>query len=132
MRSFSFKNLDNVVQLMNQGDFVTVVDIKIMYCTVSVNPSHAKLQGIRWELDGEEKYFLDKHLCFGLRCAPFYFILISEFVYNVLSERYCLKVVNYLDDFAAISSSYQEGLFAKSCIVRFLHCEISGFSHIMG
>lgn len=127
-RSFSFKSVDTAVQLLNQGDYVTVVDIKSAYRAVSVNPDHTKLQGLRWDINGEEKYLIDKRLCFGLRCAPFYFFLISEFVYNILTESYNLRVVNYLDDFAAISSSYDEGLFAQNCIVwllRFLGFHIS-------
>lgn len=119
-KNFSFKSVDNVVQKMNEGDYITVVDIKSAYRAVSVNPEHSKLQGLRWEIDGEEKFLQDKRLCFGLRCAPFYFFLISEFVYNILTDRYSLSVVNYLDDFAAISPSYQEGLFAQTCIVNLL------------
>lgn len=87
---------------------------------MSVNPEHAELQGIRWELGGEEKYLLDKRLCFGFRCTPFYFFLISEFVYHILTYRYGLNVVNYLDDFATISSSYDESLFAQNCMVNLL------------
>lgn len=127
-QKFSFKSVDSVVHLMEKGDYVTVVDIKSAYRAVSINPEHTQLQGLRWELDGEEKYIVDKRLCFGLRCAPFYFFLISEFIYNILTDSYNLRVVNYLDDFAAISSSYDEGLFAQNCIVcllRFLGFHIS-------
>lgn len=119
-RSFSFKSVDDVVHVMNEGYFITVVDIKSAYWAVSINPEHSRLQGIRWEIDGKEKFLHDKRLCFGLRCAPFYFFLISEFIYNVLSEKYGLNVINYLDDFAAVSSSFQEGIFAQNCIVKLL------------
>lgn len=85
-----------------------------------MDPEHSKLQGLRWEVDGEEKYLIDKRLCFGLRCAPFYFFLISEFIYNILTNVYNLRVVNYLDDFAAISSDYNEGLVAQNIMVQLL------------
>lgn len=71
-------------------------------------------------MNGEEKYLIDKRLCFGLRCAPFYFFLISEFIFSILTDDYNLRVVNYLDDFAAISSSYEEGLTAQWCMVQLL------------
>lgn len=119
-RSFSFKSVDNVVQLMNQGDYVSIVDTRSVYRAVAVNPEHSQLQGIRWEVDGEDKFLLDRRLCFGLRCAPFYFFLISDFIYNILTDRYGLNVVNYLDDFAAISPTYQEGLFAQNYIINLL------------
>lgn len=93
-KSFSFKSVDNVVEIMKEKDYVTVVDIKSAYRAVSVDPEHSKLQGIHWEIEGEEKYILDRCLCFGLRCAPFYFFLISEFIYNILSNVYgkCCKL----------------------------------------
>lgn len=119
-RNFSFKSVDDVVKVMEKGDYITVVDIKSAYRAVSVDPEHANLQGLRWELDGEEKYIIDKRLCFGLRCAPFYFYLISEFIYNILSDMYGLDIVNYLDDFAAISSSYDKALHAQNCIIFLL------------
>lgn len=78
-RNFSFKSVDDVVNKMNHNDYITVVDIKSAYRAVSIDPEHSKLQGIRWEVDGEEKFLVDKRLCFGLRCAPFYFFLISAY-----------------------------------------------------
>lgn len=84
--------------------YLHIVDIKSAYRSVSVDPDHSKLQGLRWELDDEEKYLINKRLCFGLRCAPFYLFLISEFIYGILTDVYHLRVVNYLDDFAAISA----------------------------
>lgn len=120
MKSFSFKSVDDVVEVMEEGDFISVVDIKSAYKAVSVDPEHADLQALRWEVNGKERYLIDKRLCFGLRCAPYYFYLISEFIYNVLSDRYGITVVNYLDDFAAISRSFDEGLFAQNCIIKLL------------
>lgn len=116
VKSFKFKNVDDVVNMTEEGDYISVVDIKSAYRAVSVNPDHTDLQGIRWQIDGEEKFLEDKRLC----CAPFYFYLISEFIYNVLSDRYGLLIVNYLDDFAAVSRSYDEGLFAQNCMIQLI------------
>lgn len=134
VKNFSFKSVDDVVRVMQEGDYISVVDIKSAYRAVSVDPEHSELQGIRWEVDGEEKYLIDRRLCFGLRCAPYYFFLISEFIYNVLSEVFALNVVNYLDDFAAISSTYDEGLLAQRLIIYLLrylgfHISWSKVSH---
>lgn len=120
VQSFSYKSVDDVVKMVNHGDFITVVDIKSAYRAVSIDPSHVQVQGLRWEIQGEQKFLVDKRLCFGLRCAPYYFNLISEFFFNVLTERYSLRVVNYLDDFAALGASYEECLFAQSTVIYFL------------
>lgn len=110
------------------NNYITVVDIKSAYRAVSINPDHVCLQGLRWNIDGEDKFLVDSRLCFGLRCAPYYFNLISEFIYNVLSERYSLRTVNYLDDFAAVGSSYDECIFAQTVVIsslRYLGFHIS-------
>lgn len=120
IESFSYKSVDDVVSLLSRGDYITVVDIKSAYRAVSINPEHVDMQGLRWEIDGEEEFLVDSRLCFGLRCAPFYFNLISDFVFDVLTQRYGLKVVNYLDDFAAVSSTYDECIFAQSVVISVL------------
>lgn len=109
-----------MVKILNEGDYVTVVDIKSAYRAVSINPEHVDMQGLRWNIGGEEKFLVDRRLCFGLRCAPYYLNLISEFIYNVLVQRYSLKVVNYLDDFAAVGSTYDECLLAQSIVISVL------------
>lgn len=126
--SFKYKSLDDVVDILEEGDFLSVVDIKNAYRSVSINPDHVKFQGIRWELDGQDMYLSDHRLCFGLRCGPYYFNLISNFVYDKLRELYGLRLVNYLDDYITLSQSYKGCVYSQARtihLLRYLGFQIS-------
>lgn len=120
VQKFRYKSVDNVVDLLQPGDYMSVIDIKSAYRSVPINPDHSIYQGLRWRLDGEEKFFIDRRLCFGLKCGPFYFNLLSEFVYNECSSRYDIQMVNYLDDFICVSRSYDECIHAQFSVIQFL------------
>lgn len=99
---------------------MSVIDIKNAYRAVSVNPRHVQYQGLRWSLDGKEIYLLDHRLCFGLRCGPFYFNLISNFIYDRLVDLYGIKLVNYLDDYIVISDSYDACINDQAKVISML------------
>lgn len=94
---FEFTTTDYAQSLFSYGYFAATVDISSAYRSVSVNPQHWSLQGIRWNLDGEENFLLDKRLCFGLKCAPFIFSQLSNFVVCCLHRRVFFGIINYLD-----------------------------------
>lgn len=73
---------------------MSVVDVKSIYRSVPINLEHSRFQDLRRTVDGEEKFFYDRRVCFGLKCGPFYFNHKSEFNFNEVSKR-----VNYFDDF---------------------------------
>ena len=120
LREFKFKSVDDVVCNLNQGDFMSVIDIKAAYRAVPIDPAHRKYMGFKWFLDGQERTYVDNRLCFGLRLGPCYFDEISDFVYNVLREKYNMRLVNYLDDFAVISESYVGCLQEQSRVIEML------------
>lgn len=105
--SVQYKSIDNVVEVMNQYDYMGVMDIKSAYHSVSVNPEHVKYQGLKWILEGESRYLVDHRLCFGLKCGPYYFNLISDFIQTKLNEMYGIRVINYLDDFITMADSME-------------------------
>lgn len=85
-------------------------------------------QGISWEIDGQDMYLSDHRLCFGLRCGPYYFNLISNFVYEILRNRYGVRLVNYLDDYITLSQSYDGCVDSQRLtigILRYLGFQIS-------
>lgn len=118
--SFTYKSIDDVVDLIERDDYLSVVDIKSVYRSVSICPEHVKYQGIRWELDGKEIFLLDHRLCFGLKCGPFYFNMLSNFIYERLVDLYGIKLVNYLDDYVTISDSYDSCVVNQNLVIKIL------------
>lgn len=104
---FSFLTVDYVQSLFFPQCFSTTVDIASAYRSISVNPAHWYLQGIRWQVEGSQKYFMDTRLCFGLKCAPFIFNQISVFLVRCMMRRGFISISNYLDDFLVIDSSFE-------------------------
>ena len=119
LNEFSFKSVDDVVEFMNGSDFMTVIDIKAAYRSVPILESHRKYQGFSWEYMGAKRWFEDNCLCFGLKLGPMYFNYLSMFIFDVLTER-GLKVVNYLDDFIAVSDSLELNVKARDEVVGLL------------
>lgn len=116
--SVKYKSVDNMVGLLNQHDFMGVIDIKSAYRSVSINPEHVTFQGLKWEFEDGVKYLVDHRLCFGLKCGPHYFSLISDFIQEKLVKMYGIRVVNYLDDYITLSDS-EEGCGANQlCVIR--------------
>lgn len=128
VKEFSYKGLDDVSRILNKGDFMTIIDVKSAYRLVPINPSHYTYQGFRWILDGVEYTFVDHRLCFGLRCGPWYFTLISNFIHDILKDEYGVITVNYLDDYIAFGSNEAECLASQSAVIkviRFLGLHVS-------
>lgn len=97
-QTFKYHSSDSVCELMTPSCYMATVDIASAYRTIPVNPEDWKYQGISWLIENEQRYLYDTRLCFGLRCAPFIFTKIAEFIANCMSRR-GHYVVYYIDDF---------------------------------
>ena len=120
IRDFCFKNVSTVTDLLGENDYMTVVDIKSAYRAVPIRPEHRKFQGFKWDLDGNSLWFVDNRMCFGLRLGPMYFNMLSTFVHDVMLNVYNVKIVNYLDDFIAVSENYKKCVHAQDSILKLL------------
>lgn len=78
--NFCYATIDNVIEILQPGMFMASLDISAAYRSVLIHPSQWKYQGISWHIEGQQTYLLDTHLCFGLRCAPYLFTQISNFI----------------------------------------------------
>ena len=119
LEDFSFKNVDYVVEFLEGNEFMTVIDIKAAYRAVPIRAEHRKYQGFSWVYKGVKSWFVENRLCFGLLLGPMYFNYLSTFVYDVLTAR-GLKIVNYLDNFLAVSSDLVACLKAQHELVTFI------------
>ena len=58
-----------------------------------------------WNVNGIEQSYEDNRLCFGLKCAPYIYTQITDFIVRSLNIQGASRVFGYLDDFIVISDS---------------------------
>lgn len=119
-KEFCYATVDNVIELIQPGDFMSSVDISAAYRSILIHPSQWKFQGIAWDFDGDKKFLYDTHGCFGLRCAPYLFTQITNFVLRCLQRRGFTRCLVYLDDFLVLGSSAQECIEAQQMLISIL------------
>ena len=119
-REFTYKSVENVVEILNSGDYMGVIDIKSAYRSVPIRAEHRTYMGFRWEVEGKLRTFVDNRLCFGHRLGPCYFNDISSFIYDVLTVRDNVNIVNYLDDFIVVAPSYEDCASGQTKVVNLL------------
>ena len=117
---FSYNSVDSLAQLISKGDFMGVTDIASAFRSVSIHPDDYKYQGFSWEVGEEKVYYEDYRLCFGLKCAPFKFDLLSQLVVDMARAEGISRIVNYLDDFAIVEDSLEKCKAAQLKLVRIL------------
>lgn len=120
-KAFSYLTIDYVQSLFSRDSCSATVDIASAYRSISVNPSHWNLQGVRWRVGGEDVFLLDTRLCFGLKCAPFIFYQISVFLVRCLMRRVFFCISNYLDDFLFVDFSFERCQYVQRVFTHLLH-----------
>ena len=117
---FSYCTIDEVTMNVTPGCYMATVDIASAYRSVPVHPSDWTYQGISWPLDDKETYLLDTHICFGLRCAPYIFTVISNFIASTMKKLGYQYINNYLDDFIVFGETYEQCQQAQSTLITLL------------
>ena len=82
-KPFSYKSVSTAVEILDQGNFMSLIDLKSAYRTVNVFGPYCTFQGFRWQVGKRSNFFENNRLSFGLRCAPYIFNQISEFIVQV-------------------------------------------------
>lgn len=116
-KEFHYKTLDYVADIILPGDYLSVVDISSAYRTVHIFPAHRTYQGFSWE----DRYYVDNRLAFGLKCAPFIFTCISDFIVRTLGRYGYHRCVNYIDDFLCIGDSYDSCFESQQFLIKLLN-----------
>ena len=106
-QSFNYITIDQVAANVTQGCFMASVDISSAYRSVSVREDQWTYPGIRWPLDEGLIPLWDVRLSYGLRCAPFIFTELSNFIARSMARMGYNCVANYLDDFLVFGDSFE-------------------------
>lgn len=118
--NFTFITIDKISKHLTKNCFMSVLDIKSAYRSVNVFPEHTKFQGFSWRTKNQTKYFTDNCLSFGLKCSPFIFSMLTDFVIRSMRRRGFRNVFGYLDDYIIIGESLQECLFVRQVLIKLL------------
>lgn len=119
-KEFCYTTVDNVIDLIQPGWYMASVDISAAYRSILIHPSQWKYQGVAWPIGGVNRYMYDTHICFGLRCAPYLFTQVSNFVLRCLHRRGFTSSLVYLDDFLVLGRDRQECSDAQITLIGIL------------
>ena len=118
--SFSYASTDQVCDLMTKGCYMATVDIASAYRSVSINPDQWKYQTISWPINDKATYLFDVRLSFGLRCAPFIFTRLSDFVVRTMGRLGFPNVISYIDDFIIVEPQRDRCVLAQTMLFELL------------
>lgn len=106
---FSYIKLDEVLNEVHPGQYLSVVDLQAAYHSVAIHPSNRRYFGLSWHSqEGVPIVLQDNFLCFGTRTAPVIFNMISDSVSRMMHKRK-INCWNYLDDFLISSAELHQG-----------------------
>ena len=107
---FKYHSVNDVTKILSRGDYMSVLDIASSYRLVPIYPTHSKFQGFKWDFDdgNGEIVLVENRLCFGLKCAPYIFNLLSKLVVAMAKSRGVANMVNYLDNFIIVGNTWEE------------------------
>lgn len=117
---FCYNSVDFVASMLEENCFMSTVDISSAYRSVHIHPAHWSYHGISWIIDGGPTFLYDTRLSFGLKCAPFVFTQISNFLVRCLHRRGIRLVVNYLDDYILFGNSFEDCQNAQLVLISLL------------
>ena len=124
-KTFKYNSVNSVVELLKHNDYMSVIDLKSAFRTVNVYAPHTRFQGFAWNSGHGNEWFESNRLSFGLRCAPYIFDKLSNFIVKVAKGYGVSRVVNYLDDFIVIADSAEECLRQRNLVIEVM--EYLGF-----
>ena len=120
-KTFNYITLDQVAANVIPGCYMAIVDISAAYRSVSIRDDQWTYQGVMW-LDGGGllRPLWDARLSFGLRCAPYIFTEISNFISSTMEKLGYSCVANYLDDFLVFGTTFQDCQEAQMALISLL------------
>ena len=119
-QTFNYITMDQVAASVTPDCYMASVDISSAYRSISIREDQWTYQGINWPVDGQLVPLWDARLSFGLRCAPFIFSEISDFISDTMGRLGFSCVANYLDDFLVFGKSFAQCQHAQSTLINLL------------
>ena len=116
---FNYVTTDQVSDNLSPNCYMATTDISSAYRSVSIRHDHWDYQGLTWP-GADQIYLKDTRMCFGLRCAPYCFTAITEFVVRTMNRLGFAKVSGYIDDFIVFGETEEECLLSQCTLMSVL------------
>lgn len=104
-QKFKMEGLKHLREMIQEGDFLTSIDLKDGYLHVPVSPKSQKYLQFSWK----NRFYRFVCLPFGLSSAPLIFTKMLRPIIGELRAK-GVRLMAYLDDIIILSSSYQESV----------------------
>ena len=114
---FKMEGIPVVKDLLQQGDWLTRIDLKDAYFSLSIHPDHRRLLRFMWRKQAYEFSCLP----FGLSSAPRVFTKLLRPVVRYLRER-GVRCVIYLDDILIMNASKEDSQKHTALVLTLLEC----------
>ena len=118
---FQMEHLCSIKTLLQQGYYMTKLDLKDAYLSVPIHPDSQKYLRFLWK----NKTYQFKALPFGLNIAPMIFTRLMKPVAGFLRKR-GVRLIVYLDDMLIIGASAEEATLFTTMAIELL--ESLGFT----
>ena len=112
---FKITGLKQVLEFIEEKDFLFTVDLTDAYFSVSIQPEFRKFFRFSWM--GQLYEFLV--MCFGLTTAPFIFTKITRPILAFLHSR-GIRASMYIDDCISAVKTFSQALTVKDTVVNLL------------
>ena len=112
---FKITGLKQVLDFVEEGDFLITIDLTDAYFSVSIDPEFRKFFRFSWM--GQLYEFLV--MCFGLTTAPYIFTKITRPILAFLHSR-SIRASMYIDDCISAVKTYSQALCVRDTIVNLL------------
>jgi len=130
--SLQYSSIDDAVALCNSlhpvVPMLAKVDLKDAFKHIPIDPRDWHLMGFKWpDSGGQERYFFNKVLSFGLRSAPALFDNYARHLPAFVAiEGFQSGLVRYVDDFLIVSGNAPQCQSDLDCLVA--TCGKAGFA----
>ena len=114
-KSFKTEGLHPLMEILEQGDYLCMLDLKDAYFCVPLNKKSRKNICFEWESSLYE--FLC--LCFGLGLTPRLFIKLIKVPVCILHKLY-LRIIVYLDDFLILGRALEKTILSRDSVIYLL------------
>ena len=114
-RHFKMEGMKDVIDLLNQGDYMIKIDLKDAYWHIPIHPSSQKYLRFQWK----EKLYEMLVLAFGVGPGPRIFTKLLKVPLTIL-RRLMIEIVAYLDDLLIIEKTMEGAIRARDTVLFLL------------
>lgn len=120
-RKFKYEDISTIAEIVQEGDWMTVLDVQDGFYHISIHPASRWLLGLEWQ----GRYFVWNVLPMGLSLSPWVFTKITRPILQYL-RQIGHKATAYMDDFSLINHS-RPGCLALTQLFCDLMCRLGWF-----